>query len=218
MSSEPLRLALLHPQRTWTETLEGLLQLRSDVDVVVAHTSWEWVRGAVARGDVDIVLISLGDGAFEPSHVEQLRQVWPGLAIVVMSESSSPALVTAAVRAGARGWLRPTASARQLVQTLHGVADGQTWLPPELTTVVLDGLLKAERTRVTSQRAIDRLSAREVEILECLSRGMTKAEIGEHFQLSEHTVRTHINHVLRKLDVHSTLAAVSIVNKLRASG
>jgi DNA-binding NarL/FixJ family response regulator len=216
--TEPLRLAVLHSQRTWAETLESLLQLRTDVDVVMAHTSWDWVRGAVARGDVDVVLISLGDGEFEPTDLEQLREVWPGLAIVVISESTDPAFVTAAVRAGARGWLRPTVSANELVQALHGVADGQTLLPPELTTVLLDCLLTTEQTRVSSQRAIERLSAREVEILECLARGMTRAEISERYRLSQHTVRTHINHVLRKLDVHSTLAAVSIVNKSRPTG
>ena len=47
---------------------------------------------------------------------------------------------------------------------------------------------------------------------------MTRREIGESFQLSQHTVRTHINHILRKLEVHSTLAAVSIVNKARVPG
>ena len=218
MPTEPLRLAVLHPKRIWAETLESLFHLRTDVDVVVAHTSWDWVRGAVARGDVDVVLIGLGDGEFEPTHLERLREGWPGLAIVVISESNDPALVAAAVRAGARGWLRPTASARELLQALHGVANGQTRIPPELTTMVLDVLLNAERSRVTSQLAIEKLSTREVEILECLARGMTRAEIGERFLLSKHTVRTHINHVLRKLDVHSTLAAVSVVNKSRANG
>jgi DNA-binding NarL/FixJ family response regulator len=218
MHPEPLRLALLHPRRAWAEVLECLLQARADVDVVVAHTSWEWVHGAVARGDVDVVLIGLGDGTFGPTDVEKLRQAASGLAVAVVSDSTDPDLIAATIRAGARGWLRPTASAQDLVRTLHGVVRGETWIPNDLVTVVLDQLLSAEQSRVVSQSAIAALSAREVEVLDCLAQGMTKAQIAERYLLSPHTVRTHINHVLRKLDVHSTLAAVSIVRKSRVPG
>ena len=57
------------------------------------------------------------------------------------------------------------------------------------------------------------LSAREREILECLAQGMTRAQIVERFTLSPHTVRTHIGHVLTKLEVHNTLSAVSIARR-----
>jgi DNA-binding NarL/FixJ family response regulator len=216
--TRPLRLALLHPQRTWAETVESLLGARYDVDVVISHTDWNWVSGAVARGDVDVVLVSLGDGGFEPSHVERLKTACPSLAIVVVSEPGDPDLVTAAVRAGARGWLSPATGARELVQALHAVTQGETLLPPLLTSAVLDRLLSEERVRVESQSSVARLSPRELEILNCLAVGMTRREIGENFQLSQHTVRTHINHILHKLGVHTTLAAVSIVNKARVPG
>jgi len=216
--TRPVRLAMLHHQRTWAETVEGLLGARYDVEVVVSHTDWNWVCGSVSRGDVDVVLVSLGDGGFEPSHVSRLKEAWPGIAVVVVSESSDPDLVTAAVRAGARGWLSPATCARELVQGLHAVTHGQTWLPPLLTTAVLDRLLTEERVRGESQSSVARLSPRELEILNCLAAGMTRREIGESFHLSQHTVRTHINHILRKLEVHSTLAAVSIVNKARVPG
>jgi len=218
MHPEPLRLALLHPRRAWAEVLECLLQLRADVEVVVAHTSWEWIHGAVARGDVDVVLIGVGDGTFGPAEVEKLRQADPDLAVAVVSDSTDPDLLAATVRAGARGWLRPTASAQDLVQILHGVVRGETWIPHDLVTVVLDELLDAERSRTVSQTAIAALSSRELEVLDCLAQGMTKAQIADRLLLSPHTVRTHINHVLRKLDVHSTLAAVSIVRKSRVPG
>ena len=210
----PLRLAVLHAQRTWAELLECSLRAESAVDVVVAHTSWEWVRGAVARGDVDLVLVGVGvEGGFGPENIRELCETWPGLAVVALSDSTDRELLTATIRAGARGWVRPTASARELLQVLDGVADGESWLPPRLTTLLLDSLLTDERARVSSESAAAKLSARELEILECLARGMTRPEIGQLFMLSPHTVRTHINHILRKLGVHSTLAAVSLVHK-----
>jgi DNA-binding NarL/FixJ family response regulator len=213
-----LRLALLHPQRIWAETLESMLRSWPGIEVVLAHTTYKWTLGAVARGDVDLVLIGLDGGIVAPQHVRDLRHAWPGLAVVVISGSTDPDLAASLVRAGVRGWVRPTASSRELVRTLHGVRSGETWLTPDVTTAVLESLLNAENTRATSQLAISKLSAREVEILDCLARGMTRDEIGQRFMLSPHTVRTHINHVLHKLGVHSTLAAVSLANKSRMLG
>ena len=217
MDAAPVRLAVQHPQRAWAEALECLLRPCPDVHVVVAHTSHAWIRGAVARGDVDVVLLGINDARLGLAEVAELRQsaVRP-VEVVVISDSKDPDLLASAVRAGARGWLKPTASRRLLLQTIQGVARGETWLPPDLTTVILDHLLTVEQARSTSLDALAALSTRELEILDCLAQGMDRREIAERFLLSPNTVRTHINHVLGKLDVHTTLAAVAIVRKARA--
>jgi DNA-binding NarL/FixJ family response regulator len=213
-----LRLALLHPQRIWAETLEEMLHSRPGIDVVMTHTTYQWTWGAVARGDVDVALVGLVGTDVGPQQFRGLREACPGLAMVVISDSTDSALIAATIRAGVRGWVRPAASVGHLVRTLHGVRNGETWLPPDVTTAVLDGLLEAEETRAGSRRAMSRLSMRELEILDCLAQGMTREAIGQQYRLSPHTVRTHINHVLRKLGVHSTLAAVSLANKSRVPG
>jgi DNA-binding NarL/FixJ family response regulator len=211
----PLRLAVLHPQRIWAETLEHMFLGWPDIDVVMTHTTYQWTSAAVARGDVDVVLVGLDGGGVAPKKLEQLRGAWPDVAVVVISDSTDPGLITSAIRAGARGWVRPSARPAELVRILRGVRDGESWFPPDVTTAVLDRLLEAEKGRATSRHAMSKLSEREREILYCLAKGMTRDEIGQHYRLSPHTVRTHINHVLRKLGVHSTIAAVSLANKSR---
>jgi DNA-binding NarL/FixJ family response regulator len=208
-----LRLALLHPQRIWAETLEQMLHSRPGIDVVMTHTTYQWTWGSVARGDVDVALVGLVGRKVGPQQFKELREACPGVAMVVISDSRDADLIAAMIRAGVRGWVRPAASIGHLVRTLHGVKNGETWLPPDLTTAVLDRLLDAEETRAASRRAMSRLSERELEILDCLAKGMTRDAIGQRYRLSPHTVRTHINHVLRKLGVHSSLAAVSLANK-----
>ena len=210
-----LRVALLHPQRIWAETLESVLRTWSDIDVVMTHTTYQWTLAAVARGDVDVVLVGLDGGGVGPQELQGLRTAWPGLSVVVISDQTEPDLIAATVRAGVRGWVRPSAGLRRLVLVLRGVSKGETWLPPDVTAALLERLLEDEQTRNASRRIMSRLSEREVEILDCLAQGMTREEIGKRYQLSPHTVRTHINHVLRKLGVHSTLAAVSLANKSR---
>ena len=210
-----LRVALLHPMRIWVDSMESLLRNRWDIDLVAAHTSTDWVMHAVTTGQVDILLLHMGTTDHElAGRLDDLRAVNPSLKVVGLSDADDPRLVLSAVRAGVRGWVEPTVSLEQLVATLHGVARGEAWIPPHLLSSVLDSLVTAQETREELGTALQALSAREVDILTCLVHGMSRQEIADRYVLSTHTVRTHINNLLRKLGVHSTLAAVSIARQV----
>lgn len=209
-----LRLALIHPLHAWVDALEMLLTPQSDIEVVAANTTVSWVRHVVTSGAADLLLINIDDASVDgPGVIEALRKGRPDLAVVVMSDSTNAPLLAAAVRAGARGWVSQTASFSHLLSVINGVADGETWFPPELMTTVLESLLSSEQVRQQESELLGSLSSREIDVLSCLTRGLTRQQIADRFVLSPHTVRTHINNVLRKLDVHSTLAAVSIARK-----
>jgi DNA-binding NarL/FixJ family response regulator len=211
-----VRIALLHPQGAWVETLECLLLDRRDVDLVIAHTRPDWVRGALDR-DVRVLVLSVSDeDGFRPSDIERLTTERDGLEVVVVSDSTDPGLFVAALKAGARAWVDPSASVEELVRAIHGVARGETWVPPTLLTFLLETLLTGQQSQQKVHDALSVLSSREREILDCLAQGMTRMQIAQRFTLSPHTVRTHINHVLRKLGVHNTLSAVSIARKVRS--
>jgi DNA-binding NarL/FixJ family response regulator len=210
-----VRIALLHSQGAWVETLECLLLDRRDVDLVIAHTRPGWVRGALDR-DVHVLVLGVSDDdGFRPSDIERFRTERDGLEVVVVSDSTDPGLFDAALKAGARAWVDPSASVEELVRAIHGVARGETWVPPTLLTFLLESLLTGEQSQQHAHDALSVLSSREREILDCLAQGMTRMQIAQRFTLSPHTVRTHINHVLRKLGVHNTLSAVSIARKVR---
>jgi len=212
-AAEPIRIALLHPQGAWVEALESLLTQRSDVDLAIAHMRPDWVRGTLGGG-VDVLILGLWDAdGFRPADIADLRRRHPGLEVVVVSEASEPELFVATFRAGARAWLHPSESVEGLVRAIEGVSRGETRMPPAMLTVLLESLLAGEETKESAQSSLSVLSTRELEILTCLAQGMTRAQIVERFTLSPHTVRTHIGHVLTKLEVHNTLSAVSIARK-----
>jgi DNA-binding NarL/FixJ family response regulator len=213
-----IHLALSHPMRAWVEALESLLEPRWDVQVVAAHTSPRWVRHTVLNRQADVLLTHVEQPANElKANLDELFTANPRLSVVALSDTEDTALMCAAVRAGVRGWVEPTASVDHLVRVLHGVADGESWFPPRLLTPLLDALLATAETRDQADAVVSSLSAREVEVLRCLAQGLTRLEIAERYFLSPHTVRTHINNLLRKLDVHSTLAAVSIARQVGLS-
>jgi DNA-binding NarL/FixJ family response regulator len=194
--------------------LERMLVPRCDIEVVTAHQSFSWIRHAVVAGGADVLLahVALPEEVFRQELTELFERA-PDLAVVAMSESRDERLLGAAVRAGVRGWVEPTTSANHLVRVLHGVARGETWFPPALMTSVLDSLLEANIAGVKEDSVLSTLSGRERTVLACLVQGLSRQEIAKQLCVSPHTVRTHINNLLHKLDVHTTLAAVSIARR-----
>lgn len=209
-----MKVVIEHPSRTWADALERLLAPRRDIDVVTAHTKASWVRHAVVTHQADILITHAT--APRDSFEQRLRDLTDhvrGLGIVVISDSRDPDLLDAAIRSGVRGWVKPTCSVEHLVTVVHGVRRGETWYPPALMTPVLDALLHAEEGRQEQSAVLAPLSERELEILVLLAEGLSRPEIADRLTVSPHTVRTHINNLLRKLEVHSVLAAVSIARQ-----
>lgn len=211
MTSEVrISLAVVHPLRMWVHALEAVISAHTDLDLVVAHTDPRWVHNAVGQGTVDIVLLGLGpqDGA---GPVRTMREQCEGVGVVVISDCDEAAFISDVVRAGARGYLAQNCSLAELVRAVHGIRRGETWMHPRHVSKLVEGLLSSESSKEQEHDRLAPLSDREREILQCLALGMRRQEIAEHLFLSPNTVRTHIHHVLRKLEVHSTLAAVSIL-------
>jgi DNA-binding NarL/FixJ family response regulator len=205
--------ALLHPKQALVDALQVLLAPQADIEVVAAHTDLDWIRLAVAAGDVNVLLIDGNDHAEDPTVIADLRSASTGLGVVVIADADESPSLAEAVRAGVRGWVGRDASVDDLVKVIRGVHRGETWFPPAFTTRLLDDLLAGERLRREAWGELESLSSRELEVLRCLMNGMTRQQIAERFVLSPHTVRTHVNNLLRKLHVHSTLAAVSIARQ-----
>jgi DNA-binding NarL/FixJ family response regulator len=205
--------ALLHPKQALVDALEVLLAPQADMEVVAAHTDLDWIRLAVSAGDVNVLLIDGNDHAEDPAVIADLRSASAGLGVVVIADADESSSLSDAVRAGVRGWVGRDASVDDLVNVIRGVHRGETWFPPAFTTKLLDSLLADERLRREAWGELESLSSRELEVLRCLMNGMTRQQIAERFVLSPHTVRTHVNNLLRKLHVHSTLAAVSVARQ-----
>lgn len=144
---------------------------------------------------------------------------WPerlgDVPLVVLSDGTrTDALACAAIRAGVRGWVQKDSSLQHLLAVIRGVRSGETWIPPRLLTRVLAELMTLHDDLERDAERLATLSAREREVLDGLAAGLSRAEIGRRLFLSTNTVRSHVQNLMTKLDVHSSVAAVALANRV----
>jgi len=159
----------------------------------------------------DVALLDLDLGADDGLVLcARLRERHPGLCVIMLTCATSTELVVDALRAGASGWVPKDAPVDQLLDALRQVRAGAAWLPGRMLRDVLDELLRDRTAEDRVSDLVSRLSARERQVLYELATGQDMTSIARRLYLSQNTVRTHIQNILAKLEVHSRLAAVAL--------
>jgi len=127
--------------------------------------------------------------------------------ILVLTTFDLDEYVFAALRAGASGFLLKDAPEAQLLAAIRIVADGGSLFAPAVTRRLIERFAAFDGSP-PAPPDLDALTTREVEVLRLLARGRSNAEIAAELVVSEHTVKTHVAHVLSKLDVRDRIQAV----------
>jgi DNA-binding NarL/FixJ family response regulator len=117
---------------------------------------------------------------------------------IILSSFEPDEEVCRAVEMGARGYLRKDTSCGEIIEAIHSVHSGSSYLPQWIMARI------SERTSRLS------LSPRELEIMEMVSKGLTNKEIARVIQVSPFTVRNHVRHIIAKLEVGSRTEAVTV--------
>jgi DNA-binding NarL/FixJ family response regulator len=199
-------------QRTFADALAARLKAESDIEVVGAvqvRTSGPWL---LAKIPADVLVL---DGDLPGRATTRLCQELTGhqltTRVIALSTSSEPDRIVQAIRAGATGWVRKDESLTHLLSVIRGVARGETWLPAAEAGNVVH-LLLCERQRLSEgERLLAALTPREHAVLSCLAEAGHRGAVAEQMHLSVHTVRTHLQNLMAKLDVHSALEAVALI-------
>lgn len=120
---------------------------------------------------------------------------------LALSVSDAAEDVITVIRGGARGYVTKTISARELVAAVHRVSTGDAVFSPRLAGFVLDAFGSAAGEVAHIDDELDRLSAREREVMRLIARGYAYKEVGKELFISVKTVETHVSSVLRKLQL-----------------
>jgi NarL family two-component system response regulator LiaR len=146
--------------------------------------------------------------------IQRILDEWPEMRILVLTSFASVDMVLPAIRAGALGYLLKDSGPQELVAAIEQVYCGQSSLHPAIARKLLQ-----EISQPSSQHSgADSLTDREITVLKLVAQGYSNRDIANELTVSEATVRTHVSHILAKLELSSrTQAALYALRKGLAS-
>ncbi len=137
-----------------------------------------------------------------------IRERHPGVKVLVLTTYASDEWLFEAVRSGAAGYLLKGTPREGLIEAVLGTAAGRTHVDPEVAGKLFEQVAQSD-VAVKPAPILDSLSARELDVLRLLARGLSNADIAGRLYLSEGTVRNYVSAILSKLEVSDrTQAAV----------
>ncbi|HET7770986.1 MAG TPA: response regulator transcription factor [Chloroflexota bacterium] len=217
-TNRPIRLLLCDDHHLVIEGLRAVLSTDPEVEVVgEARSGREAVR-AVELLKPDIVLMDIrmpdGDGIFA---TRQVKQASPSTSVIMLTMYENPEYLFDAVKAGASGYVLKDVSGPDLLEAIHTVVDGGSLLNQEVVGKFLRQLAADAQTPpapLSAGTGPERLTPRELEVLQLIANGLSNKEIGARLSVSVATVKTHLEHILQKLQVSDrTQAAVQAVTR-----
>ena len=190
-----------------------ILDAQDDIEVVAEAGDGEEAVAAVRRHAPDVLLLDIRMPVMD--GLEAARQVCAqsGCKVVMLTTFDLDEYVYEALYAGASGFLLKDVRRDDLVHAVRVVAAGDSLLAPAVTRRLVADIVRRRRERASAEPTatparLDALTAREVETLRLLARGLSNAEIATTLFVSEHTVKTHVSNVLSKLGLRDRVQAV----------
>jgi DNA-binding NarL/FixJ family response regulator len=220
--SDRITVVIADDHRTFGEALEIALDKEPDLDVIEVVTDGESAIRVTADRHPDVVLIDLQmPGVDGLQATRSIRATDPDTTVIILTGTEDELSLGRAVQAGAQGFLQKTEAVADLAGAIRRARRGEPLNAPEEVESSLRGLRRRRDRDQTMSRRMDRLTPREIEILQRMTDGMTVEEICADLGMTKNTLRTHTQNVLTKLGVHSkTEAIVAAIRhgKVRTAG
>jgi DNA-binding NarL/FixJ family response regulator len=208
----PIRVILVDDQELVRTGFRMILDDQSDIEVVGEASDGAQGVDAARRLSPDVVVMDIRMPVLD--GIEATRRivrdgVAPGARVLVLTTFDADENVIEALRAGASGFLLKDVTPADFVVAIKTIAAGDALLSPTVTRRLLDRF-SDRLPPVNDERsvALRDLTEREVEVLKLVARGLSNREIAEQLVLAEPTVKTHVSHVLDKLDLRDRAQAV----------
>lgn len=210
----PLRVMVVDDHTLFRRGLRALLTSDGRFEIVAEAGDAAEAQQLAGRKRPQVMLLDNHlPGVRGVDAVPALLQAVPGLRIVMLTMSEDERDLADALRAGASGYLLKTADGDELAHAIERAARGESSVSPPMTAKLAAAFQLAnaspapEASPAPPASALDSLSAREREILELIAAGRSNKEIARELSVAETTVKIHVQHILRKLQLSSRVQA-----------
>lgn len=204
-----ISLLLVDDQQLICQGLKAMLSLEPDLEVIgIAHNGKAALEQVEAL-QPDVVLMDLKMPVMDGREATRLIcQSFPNTSVLVLTTFDDDGYIVDAMRAGAKGYLLKDMPSEELAQAIRLVRSGYTQLAPGLMDKLITGFGAAPTTPTpTTQPSkfpeLAQLTPREQEVLRLIGKGLTNRDIAQQLFISEGTVKTHVTHLLNRLNLRN---------------
>lgn len=202
MTPDPIHVFIVDDHTIVRRGIAGMLSDSAEVDVIGEAGNGHDALQTLRDMSPDVVLMDLRMPGLDGSSViAELRKAGNLVPVLVLTTYDTDADILRAIEAGANGYLLKDASRDVLVGAISTVARGESWLAPGIASRMM-AQLRSPKTDLVSQRELD--------VLRLVAEGLSNKEIGAAIHISQATVKSHLIHIYRKLDVSDRTSAVRV--------
>ncbi len=209
----PVRLVVVDDHALFRAGLISLLNEMAEFQVVGEAGNGRDALDVVHRTRPDVVLLDVNMPVMGGVETVEMLRKTENCKIIMLTISKSEEDLFGAIRSGADGYLLKNAAPEELCKAIKVVHQGLSILSPDVTRQVMRAIT-AEQNHLPESG----LSDREMDVLRCLSQGKTTSQISMELFISDNTVKTHVRHILEKLEASNRVEAVSKASQLGLIG
>jgi DNA-binding NarL/FixJ family response regulator len=192
-----------------------LRQLADDVEILDASSFSEMLKLAEGRSAVNLVLMDLHmPGSNGPASVRTFNLKYPQVPLVVVSGSEQREDMERVMEYGAMGFISKMTSSKVMLAALRMVLDGGIYLPPQLLQQSVEHMEQAVTDKRSRRSNEFGLTARQIDVLQYLSQGLSNKETALRMGLAEGTVKIHVAAIFQALHVSNRMDAVRAAQRL----
>jgi DNA-binding NarL/FixJ family response regulator len=201
-SNSLIRILIVDDHPVVCSGLTSMLSGQAGLEVGGSAASGERALALLMRDRFDVMLLDLRmPGMDGISVLEKLGQIENAPRVIILTSFEKDEEIYRAIRAGAHGYLLKDSSETEMVAAILAVAAGKRYIPRDIAA------------RLANRMTREDLTSRELQVLELLAQGSTNKQIGVSLNISDNTVRCHVNNIMEKLQVSDRTEAVAYALK-----
>ena len=202
MTTPKIRILVVDDHTLFREGLTALLQSAADIDVVGEASSGAEAITMASELQPDIILMDIRmDDVNGIEATRRIRKEQPNVRIIMLTMVERDDSLLAALRAGAQSYILKGADKKQVLKTIHAVAEGEALFGPEIAQRLGDFFRGLDNSLITKTEMahLSDLSDREREVLDLMARSWNNQQIAAELHISPKTVSNHVSNILNKL-------------------
>lgn len=204
-----IRIAIVDDHQIVIDGLKLLLSSNRNFEIVAEATKGSDMLQMLPDAGADLLMADVMMPDIDGCALSiQVRQQYPDIKILALSMNSEGVYIDRMIaQAHINGYLLKTTDKHELIQAIEQIVAGEDYFAPE----VMRELNSFQKIKKENQ--LMNLTARELEIIQCIAGNMTNRQIADQLYISERTVETHRKNIFRKTDTHSVLSLLDFIKR-----